>query len=70
MTFIITAIAELFLCFTGVVYYTYGYEHYVANAEHPSAGKSMSFYSYWSLHLYVYRPDFEIADIIKKNTFR
>lgn len=35
MTFIITAIAELFLCFTGVVYYAYGYEHYVANAEHP-----------------------------------
>ena len=35
MSFITLSIAELFLCFTGVVYYAYGYEHYVANEEHP-----------------------------------
>ena len=60
------AVAELFLCFTGVVYYNYGYEHYVANAA-PFAGKSMSFYSNWSLHLYVYRIVFEITDQIYKS---
>ena len=40
MSFITLSIAELFLCFTGVVYYTYGYEHYVANAEHPLLEKA------------------------------
>lgn len=70
MSFISIILQGLFLYLLGVVLYCYGDTNYVANAEHPSAGKSMSFYSYWDLHLYVSRPDFEIADIIKKNTFR